>query len=103
MNDITKIEIRINSLVHPMEMSIVPSTLECYVKDECKKVRKEDLERLLDIICLWDYEYSSNNMIDGEQYEIKIFTSTGVDTYTGRGIKPRGYEEVLEIVGEYYG
>lgn len=103
MNDIEKIEIRINNLIHPMELCIVPSTLKCYVKDTCKDMKKEDLEHLLDIICLWDYEYILSNDIDAETYEIKIYISTGVDTYIGRGANPEGYQEFIRLVGEYYG
>ena len=102
MKDIDKILITVSSLNKHMELSIEPNTLKCYVNGNTKDIKEDVIDRLLNIICLWDYEYVNNSIIDPESYEIRIYTSEGVDKYIGKGMKPKYYQEFLEIVGELY-
>ncbi len=102
MNDINRIDIRIINNNKPMELSIIPNSLIYCVNENIKKIDKEYITKILNIICLWKNEYN-DNLIDGEKYEIKIYTSKGIDIYKGVRSDQIGYDEFIKLVGELYG
>ena len=105
MNDVEKIEITIKSLTKNIELSIFPKTLKCYFNKVSKNVESEDILRLFDIICLWDYNKNikKSNKIDSEIYNIKVYTEKGIDNYSGIGEDSKGYHQFLELINKYYG
>lgn len=103
MNGIEKIDIRISSLNENISLSIIPSTLKVYVKDQVKNIDAEVIGKLLDIICKWDFEYIDDNAIDKEQFRVKVYTNKGVDDYFGDGKYPNTYEAFKKLVMDIYG
>lgn len=102
MKDIEKIEIKIINLVQPMELYIIPSELKVFYKNKSKDINFNVIENILNIVCLWDYKYLNNNIIDGNRYEINIYTTKGVDRYIGINSYPKGYDKLVKMVGELY-
>ena len=102
MYNIIKIEIKINKLGENIDLTILPDTLKCIKKGKIETINKNYIDKLLNIICLWKKEYK-DNIIDGEKYEIKIYTSKGIDIYKGINNNQIGYNEFIKLVGELYG
>ncbi len=103
MDNIDKIEIRISGISNNMQLFIVPSTMKLYVKGKIKDIDKEWLEKLLSIICKWDYEYVDDSVIDAETFKVRIYTSSGVDEYFGCGKYPNNYPLFINLVKGVYG
>lgn len=103
MDYIDKIEIKINDFVNKMELFIVPNTLRVYVKENVKSINKDELDRLLRIICKWNHQYIDKRIIDAQMFRIRIYTNNGVDEYFGSGVYPDNYSEFLELVRGIYG
>ena len=102
MDYIDKIEIKITNLNNKIELFIIPSTLKVYVKDKAKSIDKEQIDRLLRIICRWDYEYINNSIIDAQTFKIRVYSKNGVDEYFGCGKYPKNYHEFIELVRGIY-
>jgi len=103
MNNIDKIEIRISGIGNNMQLFIVPSTMKLYVKGIIKDINKEWLEKLLNIICKWDYEYIDDSVIDAETFNVRVYTNDGVDEYYGSGKYPNNYSVFINLVKDVYG
>lgn len=97
MNDIKMIEITISSINKNIEIVIDYNKL---LVNNTKKIDLKLIEQLLNIICLWKDEYGYSNKIDAEEFIVKVFTDTKVDTFHGKGIYPSNYESFLDLVGE---
>ena len=103
MDSIDKIEIRISGIANNMQLFIVPSTMKLYVKGNVIDIDKEWLEKLLSIICKWDYEYIDDSAIDAESFKVRVYTGSGVDEYFGSGKYPNNYEAFISLVKGVYG
>lgn len=102
MYDINNIEIRISEYTN-IEFNIIPNKLKVDVRGFQKDIDIKTIERLLDIICEWEYEYINDNIIDAATCKVKIFTNNGVKQYFMKGKFPNTYKEFYEIVRGIYG
>lgn len=98
MKDINKIEITINSINKNIEISIDTNNMTI----NNSPIDKSKLEELLSIICLWKYEYGNSNIIDAEEFTVKVYTNSKIDKFHGKGTYPKNYEAFLNLVGELY-
>ena len=90
--EITKGSVKnINSIIIPKE--------NMYYKNN-KKYRIEDktIEKLLEILTLWKYEYGSSSNIDEEEFRIIVREENKETIYHGKGIFPSSYPLFLDIV-----
>lgn len=97
MDEVISIEILITSLNKNIVLSIDPNNL---IVNNSKNVDKRKIEELFNVICLWKNDYGRSNVIDAEEFIVKVNTVNGTDIFKGKGIFPNNYEEFLRIVGE---
>ena len=98
MGNIDKIEIRISGSDNHMELVIIPSMMMVFVKRNVKTIDSESLNKLLDIIRKWDYEYVDDTVEDAETFKVRIYNGSGVDEYFGSGKYPKNYSSFIELL-----
>lgn len=103
MNDINSIEIIIEENGVTYDLNIIPRDLKVYISNLEKKIEISMIEKILDIICKWDYEYVDDSKIDVPVCTIKVNTKEGTDKYLLKGVFPNGYRELRDMVAEIYG
>ena len=102
MNDINQIDINVNGIDRPIDITINPKELKAYIPSGEKKIDESIITKLLSIVCLWNNEYKKN-IIDGPIYLVKITTSKEVVEYKGMGDYPYNFKEFLDLIGKIYG
>lgn len=63
----------------------------------------QDSDKINDIIRItryWPINNYSNSIIDGTEYLIKIMTNGDEIEYKGKGIYPKGYQAIINIIGD---
>lgn len=101
---IQSIEITIgNNLKDETSAIILPTKNICYINNNKYKISELYLNNLLQIIYLWKNEYGNDNIIDSEEFLIKIETKDNVETFHGKGIFPYNYQELKELLGDING
>lgn len=97
MDEVISIEILITSINKNISLFIDYKNLTV---NNRKKIDKEIIDELFNIICLWKNDYGRSNVIDAEEFIVKVNTVNGTDIFKGKGIFPSNYEVFLRIVGE---
>ena len=101
MNDINQIDINVDGIIKPINMTIKPKELKAYSSLGEKEISSDFVPKLLRIVCLWKNDNSS--IIDGPSYLVRITTSKEVVDYNGKGSLPYNFKEFLDLIGKLYG
>lgn len=99
MYNIDKIEITIDNIFNTINVLIMPDTLKAFKDGKEISIDKDFIKSLLRIICLWNKQSNVNNVIDNPSYDIRIYYEGKMDRYSGNK-KPRGFKELLELLGD---
>ena len=78
---------------------IVPTKNICYINNQKNEINNQKIDRILDIISTWNYEYGNSNVLDAEEFTISVY-SNKKDTYHGKGIFPKSYNQLIKILGD---
>lgn len=97
---IKTIEININNgIMTEINALVVVEKNICYLNNKKYSVTNDFIERLKNIILLWENEYGNNRKIE-EEFRIIITTNKKIETYHGKGIFPNNYQSLKELLGE---
>jgi hypothetical protein len=77
---------------------IDPNNNSCYINQKKYEISNKLINKILDIIVTWKYEYGYSNTLDAEEFTV-IINSAKVVAYHGKGIFPENYNELLSIIG----
>lgn len=102
MDDIKNIEIRINEYGISYDLNIIPSELKVLIKNKEKEIDINTIEKILDIICKWDYNYINDTIIDAPTCKIVVNTTEKTDEYFLKGRYPNTYNALRKIVSDIY-
>lgn len=98
---IQTIEIIINEGINiKLNLLISVENKNCYFNDIQYDITNEKIDKLLDILSTWKYEYGSSNIIDAQEFKVIVKTNNGVTNYHGNGIYPNNYNEFLDVLGD---
>ena len=70
----------------------------CYINQKKYEIDNKLINKILDIIVTWKYEYGYSNTLDAEEFTV-IINSEKAISYHGKGIFPENYNELLSIIG----
>ena len=101
MNDISQIDINVDGINKPINLTITPKELKVYTPLGEKDISSDFVSKLLRIVCLWKND--STSVIDGPSYLVRITTSKEVVDYKGKGNLPYNFKEFLDLIGTIYG
>lgn len=68
-----------------------------------KKIEQNQIEHLLEIISDWKHDYGKSQMIDVEEFFVKIIYEDKIEEYHGQGKYPLNYELFKEEIGNLDG
>lgn len=74
----------------------------CYYNNRKYNITDEFKEEIVRIIRTWKNEYGSSNIIDDEEFRV-IVTSTNKEEFHGKGIFPKNYRRLIELIGDIDG
>ena len=98
---IQRIEIIIRTgLEETMNALVIFSKNTCYINNKKIEVSNEFKDKLVKTICLWKNEYGEDERIDSEEFLITVIAEDGKTTFHGKGIYPRNYQELKEMLGD---
>ena len=98
-NMVDKIEIIINNgVIFEKNIQIIPNKNICYINNEEYRIENGKVEKILDILATWKYEYG-NTGIDKDEFKVVVYSKGYETTYHGKGNYPRNYFEFLDILG----
>ncbi len=82
------------------ECMIFPLKNECFINDKKRSISNEKIDEILTILSTWKYEYgfSSENIIDSEEFNIEVYSENKKTNYHGKGEYPINYEELKGIL-----
>ena len=78
---------------------IVPSKNICYINQNKFDIDNSTIDRIIDILVTWKYEYGTSNILDAEEFTIIVYSDNKETRYHGKGIFPDTYDKFLEIFG----
>ena len=84
--------------VNIYKILIEPNNNSCYINQKKYQISNQLINKILDIIVTWKYEYGYSNTLDAEEFTVTI-NSTKAITYHGKGIFPENYNELLSVIG----
>ena len=90
------IDIEFNILIDVINKIII-------LNNKQKEITDEKINELLRIIRTWENSYQSNNIIDGEEFLIKINTDNKTEIIKGKGKYPENYNLLKSWIGDIYG
>jgi len=96
--EIDKIEITDNDIyliIYPKENSVL-------INNEKHNISNEEIEKLLNIVMVWNHNYYSNRGLDGIRFSVKIYSDNQVDEYRGLREVPDNYLEFSNLVRGLY-
>ena len=96
------IEIIINNGIKEDKYLISYLDKTCYTNTKKYTVSDNFLNEIKNTIVYWKKEYGKSNVIDAEEFTIKIYSDT-TDIYHGKGIYPDNYNYLKELLGDYDG
>ena len=70
----------------------------CFINQKKCEIDSKLINKILDIIVTWKYEYGYSNTLDAEEFTVTI-NSTKAITYHGKGFFPENYNELLSVIG----
>lgn len=71
----------------------------CYINQKKYEIDNKLINKIIEIIVTWKYEYGCSNTLDAEEFIVKINSANAI-TYHGKGIFPENYNELLSIIGD---
>ncbi len=71
----------------------------CYINQKKYEIDNKLINKIIEIIVTWKYEYGCSNTLDAEEFIVKINSAKAI-TYHGKGIFPENYNELLSIIGD---
>lgn len=101
MDDINQIDINVDGVIKPINLTINPKELKAYSSLGEREISSDFIPKLLRIVCLWKNDSAS--VIDGPSYLVRITTSKEVVDYKGKGSLPYNFNEFLDLIGNIYG
>ena len=72
----------------------------CYINNKKYQVTDAFMEELIQTICLWKPEYGTDEMMDSEEFLVKVKSTDGVEQFHGKGIFPHNYAVLKELLGD---
>ena len=78
---------------------IEPKNNLCYINQKKYEIDDKTIKKIINVIVTWKYEYGSSNILDSEEFTIIVYSNTKT-TYHGKGIFPKNYNELLNIIGD---
>ena len=101
-NMIEMIEIIINNGIFSGVNALVSYKYNYCIYNEHKyNIDDEFKENIVRIIRLWKHEYGSSKDIDAEEFSVIVTTTDGEkESFHGKGIFPRGYRELIKMLGD---
>ncbi len=98
---VDKIEIVLNNgVLLQKNIQILPQKQKCNINQQEYKIETKIIEKILDILSTWQYEYGENIAIDQEEFNVTVYSSNSKTTYHGKGNYPHSYNEFLRLLGE---
>ncbi len=92
---ISTIEIKINK----EEYLIDTQNKTLYNNQKKYNIETKEIDKILNIIILWKYDYGYSNTIDAEEFYIKVTDNNNEETiYQGKGNFPNNYNELKNIL-----
>ena len=102
MNDLIEIIIH-NGIFTQINAIIIFEYNICYLNNKKYEVNDEFLEKIKNIILPWKREYGTSNIIDDEEFTVKIISNNEEIIYHGKGYYPFNYQELKDVIGELNG
>ena len=103
-NVIETIEIIIDNGPQKLLNSIIvyPQKI-CYINNKKYSVTDDFLKDVVRTIRLWKNEYGNiSNVIDSEEFTITVKTKEKEEKFHGKGIFPKNYNYLKELLGDLY-
>ena len=85
--------------VNIYKILIDPNNNFCYINQKKYEINNKLINKIIEIIVTWKYEYGCSNTLDAEEFIVKINSAKAI-TYHGKGIFPENYNELLSIIGD---
>jgi len=101
MYGVNKIEISLTGLKE-MYAIIDLNSKAITINNKSFLISEYEIDNLFRIIRLWNKEYINNQIIDSEEFNIKIYSNDKIDTIKGKGNYPNNYNEFKNWLGEVY-
>lgn len=81
---------------------ILPKQNKLIIEERTKDISDEKIEDLIRIIRTWNKEYFNSKLMDGEKFEITIYSDGKEDTIRGIIGLPNNYEEFSKYIRSLY-
>ena len=101
MLDIEYIDIEINNMNREL-IRIIPNELKVILPQKEFSITEEKIHDLLRIIRNWDNYQKTNNLLDAEEYKIKIKSKKDIVILQNKGTYPENYNLFKKWMGEIY-
>ena len=96
---IKSIEIIINNNIYLFDVE----KKSCFFNEKKYKVTDKYIDDIKHTILYWKKEYGTSNVLDMEEFTVKVYSNEGIDTYHGKGIYPDNHDYFKELLGEFNG
>ena len=97
---IRSIEIIINNVIKTDIYLFDVEEKVCYFNKRKYEVTDELINNIKNTILYWNKEYGNSNIIDLEEFKVKVYADGNIDTYHGKGIYPNNYGYFKKLLGE---
>lgn len=85
--------------VNIYKVLIDPNNNSCFINQKKYEIESKLINKIIEIIVTWKYEYGCSNTLDAEEFIVRINSAKAI-TYHGKGIFPENYNELLSIIGD---
>ncbi len=102
MDEVKLIEINISGLTNNIAIVINPLKKLIYSKNLTYKLAEDKLYTFFNIIKLWKGNYYRSNVIDAEEFIIKIYVNDKIDIIKGKGEYPDNYSDFKDWINSLY-
>lgn len=92
----------IDVIENEIKFVIFPKKEKVLIEGDYYPIERKKIDELIRIICLWDNEYTSQDSLDGNYFEVNVYYDGKVDRMRGRRGIPKNYEEFANYVRSIY-
>ena len=92
----------IKIVVNERELMISVNNKKMICGNKIKEIDEEKIDELIRILRSWKKEINNTNVVDGDEYVVRIISGDLVDTYNDRLKYPDNYHEFKKWLDDVY-